>query len=181
MGFENISIENFLVFLRGPGVKLRSGCPQAAERREMSHGLSQPLEGIALPSLCLWSRNFVGISSGKHQGLELVFLRSLFPPMQSRWKKKLVYSSKRLSDLIRLSVIYDIISFWPLSTAWIYNSNSWNEAETFSSVFLICREVSWLLLGLLDMTGIKTMKSCVNHCFNRKLYGFWNNWSVYCI
>lgn len=30
MGFKNISIENFL--LQGPGVEMRSGCTQAAER-----------------------------------------------------------------------------------------------------------------------------------------------------
>lgn len=32
MGFENISVENFLVLLQGLGVTMRCGCPQAAER-----------------------------------------------------------------------------------------------------------------------------------------------------
>jgi len=78
MGFENTSVENFLVLLQGSDEKMRSGCTEPAERWQTACGLAQPLERTSLPSLCLSGRNFVGISSGTHQGFVLIFLQQLY-------------------------------------------------------------------------------------------------------
>lgn len=112
-------------------VWMQSGCRKVTE----AQGLSQPLEGLPWPPSACQAETLWGSYQGNTKGLSWSSCKVYFQQCKADRRKS--WSSKRLSDLIRVILIYDIISLWPLSAIWVWIATSWSEAETFSPVFLI--------------------------------------------